>query len=33
MVADWSGCDEWYEIFDPVLDAFIDNREVEEVTV
>lgn len=29
MVADWSGCDEWYEIFDPTLDAFIDNREVE----
>ena len=31
MVADWSGCDEWYEIFDPILDAFIDNRDVEEV--
>lgn len=29
MVADWSGCTDWYEIFDPVLDAFIDNREVE----
>jgi hypothetical protein len=29
MVADWSGCADWYEIFDPVLDAFIDNREVE----
>lgn len=30
MVADWGGCDEWYEIFTPTLDAFIDNREVEE---
>ncbi len=29
MVADWSGCTDWYEIFDPVLDAFIDNREAE----
>lgn len=28
MVADWGGCDEWYEIFNPVLDAFIDNEEV-----
>jgi hypothetical protein len=33
MVADWSGCDEWYGIFDPILDAFIDNREVEEEEV
>ena len=32
MVADWGGCDEWYEIFSPTLDAFIDNRDVEEVT-
>jgi hypothetical protein len=28
MVADWSGCGDWYDIFDPVLDAFIDNEEV-----
>jgi hypothetical protein len=33
MVADWSGCTDWYDIFDPVLDAFIDNREVEEEEV
>jgi len=32
MVADWSGCNEWYEVFDPILSAFIDNREVGEVT-
>jgi hypothetical protein len=32
MVADWSACADWYDIFDPVLDAFIDNREAEEVT-
>jgi len=32
MVADWSAsCTDWWDIFDPVLDAFIDNREVEEV--
>jgi hypothetical protein len=30
MIADWSACDShWWEIFNPVLDAFIDNREVE----
>ncbi len=26
MVADWSGSDEWYDIFNPLLDAFIDNQ-------
>jgi hypothetical protein len=30
MVADWSAsCTDWWDIFDPVLEAFIDNREVE----
>lgn len=31
MIGDWGGCVDWYEILDPVLSAFIENREVEEV--
>lgn len=33
MIADWGGCSEWYEIFDPVIDDFINDYYIQRKAV